>query len=74
MSQLFARVIVSFSIVASSQVFGFEYGRLERAKSIKKRDTATDSRDNDRQGSRGEVVEVGEPWGPERGLGVSYQG
>lgn len=48
----------------------FSVWQVRKAKSTQKEDRATHSHDKYRQGSRGEVVEVGEPWGPEGFRGV----
>lgn len=48
-------------------MFGSQSRQVRKAESTQKGDRATHSQDKYRQGSRGEVVEVGEPWGPLRG-------
>lgn len=49
-------------------MFGSQSWQVRKAESTQKGDRATHSQDKYRQGSRGEVVEVGEPWGPVRGV------
>lgn len=49
-------------------MFGSQSRQVRKAESTQKGDRATHSQDKYRQGSRGEVVEVGEPWGPLRGV------
>lgn len=58
-------MVVSFSVVASSQVFGSQYGRLEKPRVPRKKPGPHTHRTNIDGGPGGEVVEVGEQWGPE---------
>ena len=51
-------------------MFGSQYGRLEKPRVPRKETGPHTHRTNIDRGSRGEVVEVGEPWGPEGFRGV----